>query len=193
LASRCRRAGLLSAAAALAALVLLVVLPAAGNRDAAERRAQEAEAARHAAFLAAVDRDQRPHRATGNPDPGRAAAQRRRIATRVALLERAGELIRRDAVGLTSKRILDVACEPFPRAVRGQEPTKDLGRAMATYDCTAVTARFGDSSTPGGAGIIGIPFRLVTRFDTGRLAWCRVVPLSDRDRLAHPLPSACRR
>jgi hypothetical protein len=40
--------------------------------------------------------------------------------------------------------------------------------------------------------VIGIPFRLVADFDRGRYAFCRVVPLSDRDRLAHPLPDACR-
>jgi hypothetical protein len=178
--------------AALAAVALLVVLPAAGNRDAAERRAQRAAAERHAALLAAVDRDQRPRRGSGRPDPGRGAAPRERIAARGALLDAAEQLIGRDAGALTTKRILDVACEPFPRTLHAKQPTQDLGRDVAAYDCTAVTARFGDSSTPGGAGIIGLPFRLVTRFATGAFAWCRVVPLSDSDRLAHPLPRACR-
>jgi hypothetical protein len=182
-----------AAAAALAALVLLVVLPAAADRDTAQRRAQDAAAERHAAFLASVDRDQRPHRAAGRRDPGRTAAPEDRIAARAALLQSAGELIRRDANARTSRHVLDVACEPFPRVLHARPPTEALAQSAAAYDCTAVTARFGDSSTPGGEGVIGIPFRLVTRFDTGRLAWCRVVPLSDRDRLEHPLPGACRR
>jgi hypothetical protein len=42
-------------------------------------------------------------------------------------------------------------------------------------------------------GVIGIPFRLVAEFTRGRYAFCRVVPLSDQDRLSHPLPDACRR
>lgn len=176
--------------AALVALVLLVVLPAAENRDIAQRRTRHAAAERHAAFLESVDRDQRPHRGTGPPDPGRTATPQDRIAARAALLESAGRLIRRDA--RTSKRILEVACEPFPRVLGSRKPTEELARRAATYECTAATARFGDSSTPGGAGIIGIPIRLVTHFDTGRLAWCRVIPLADRDRLAHPLPKACR-
>jgi hypothetical protein len=179
--------------AALAAVVVLVVVPAAENRDAAQRRAQDAAAKQHAAFLESVDRDQRPHRGTGPRDPGRTATPQDRIAARTALVESAGKLIRRGATALTSKRILGVACEPFPRVLRAGKPTEDLARRVAAYDCTAVTARFGDASTPGGAGIIGIPFRLVTHFDTGSLAWCRVIPLSDRDRLAHPLPRACRR
>jgi hypothetical protein len=185
-------AGAAAVVAALAAVVVLVVLPAAGTRGAAQQRADAAAARHHAAFLDSVDRDQRSHRATGPRDPGRTAAAGDRIAARAALVESAGRLIRRDAAGLTSKRILGVACEPFPRALHAKKPAQDLARAAAAYDCTAVTARFGDASTPGGAGIIGIPFRLVAHFDAGRAAWCRVIPLSDEDRLRHPLPSACR-
>jgi hypothetical protein len=188
-----RVAGLIVAVvAALAAVVVLVVLPVAGNRHTAQQRSREAAAERHAAFLVSVDHDQRAHRGRGLPDPGRTATPRERRAARAALLESAEKLIRRDASALTSKHILDVACEPFPRALRSQTPVEELARPVATYDCTAVTARFGDSSTPGGAGIIGIPFRLVARFTAGTVAYCKVVPLSDSDRLAHPLPRACR-
>jgi hypothetical protein len=61
-----------------------------------------------------------------------------------------------------------------------------------SYDCVAVTARFGRASDPGGRGIIGISFRLVVDFARGRFAWCRIVPLADPDRVTHPLPGACR-
>jgi len=53
-----------------------------------------------------------------------------------------------------------------------------------------VTAAFGSGAT--GRGLIGIPFRLVVRCSEGTFAYCRIVPLGDRDRLAHPLPSARR-
>ena len=59
----------------------------------------------------------------------------------------------------------------------------------ARYQCVAVTSRFGEGDQ---RGVIGIPFRLVADFAAGRYAFCRVVPLSDRDRLTHPLPRACR-
>ena len=60
------------------------------------------------------------------------------------------------------------------------------------YQCIAITAEFGGAAAPGKGGIIGIPFRLVVHFGSGRMTWCRVVPLDARDRLEHQLPAACR-
>ena len=71
-------------------------------------------------------------------------------------------------------------------------PTADLARAAATFDCVAVTSRFGGEDQAGGRGIIGMPFRLLLDFRRGRYAFCRIVPLGDKDRLTHPLPRACR-
>jgi hypothetical protein len=171
----------------------LVVLPRAGEqRDAARQRALRAEAERHAAFLESVDREQHPRHGRGRRDPGSEAERDTRIAARTALLDSARSRIQLDAASRTGKRIGGVACEPFPRRVNPGQPIADLGRRAAAYDCTAVTARFGGSSTPGGEGIIGIPFRLAIHFGAGTFAWCRIVPLADRDRLAHPLPAACR-
>jgi hypothetical protein len=81
-------------------------------------------------------------------------------------------------------------CEPFPRGSAPRPPERDLGRRAAVYQCVAVTSRFGQGTEQ--EGVIGIPFRLVADFARGRYAFCRVVPLSDRDRLTHPLPDACR-
>jgi hypothetical protein len=39
---------------------------------------------------------------------------------------------------------------------------------------------------------MGMSFRLVARFAVGGYAWCRTIPLDDRDRLSHPLPAPCR-
>jgi len=188
-------------AIAVGAALLVVVLGAAAavglpelaeNRQAAREREQRTEAERHAAFLAMVEREQRPRRARGRPDPGRGAAAARRTAARAALLAGAEAGIERDAHRRTGRDIRGVECERFPRTLGGTEPVRDLARRAAAYDCVAVTARFGDGESAGGRGIIGISFRLVVRFHEGRSAWCRIIPLGDRDRLSRPLPSACR-
>lgn len=171
--------------AALGTAAALVLPRVAADRREARERAARAEAARHAAFLASVDREQRPHEERGRADPGAGAPAARRIAARGALLASAEDGIERDARHRTSKPIRGVECEPFPRTLGATAPVADLARAAAAYDCVAVTARFE-------GGIIGITFRLVVDFERGRLAWCRVVPLGDRDRLTHPLPDACR-
>jgi hypothetical protein len=162
----------------LAAVVAgtVVLLNAESDRDAAARRAARAAAQRHAAFLESVDRRQAPQRGRGPADPGTGAA---RLPARRQLL-RAAEA---DIAAAAGRRSVD--CAPFPRTLDTTPPVADLARPAATYDCIAVTSRFA-------AGAIGKPFRLVVRFDRGRYAFCRIVPLGDRDRLSHPLPDACR-
>jgi hypothetical protein len=166
---------LLAAVGAAAALVLPGV---ASDRRAAREREARAASASHAAMLAEVDREQRPRVRRGRPA--------RTVAARRALMASASVAIARDARGRTVKRILGVDCEPFPRTLGGASPVADLARRAASYDCVAVTARL-----PGG-GIMGMSFRLVARFSAGRYAWCRTIPLGDRDRLSHPLPAPCR-
>jgi hypothetical protein len=163
---------------AVGAAAALVLPGVATHRSAEREREARAEAARHAAFLASVDREQRPRVRRGRPA--------RTVAARRALVATASAAIERDARTRTVKRILGVECEPFPRTVGGADPVADVARRAATYDCVAVTARI-----PGG-GIIGMSFRLVARFAAGGYAWCRVIPLGDRDRLSHPLPGPCR-
>jgi hypothetical protein len=188
-------------AIAAGTIVLLVLLGTAAaiviprvveDRETASRRSQRAEAERHAAFLTSVGREQRPHRGFGRADPGADAPAARRTQTRTALVSSAESGIADDARGRTRKRIRGVDCEPFPRSLEQTAPANELSRPAATYQCVAVTSRFGSRSLPGGRGIIGISFRLIVHFDTGRFAWCRIVPLSDRDRLTNPLPRACR-
>jgi type II secretory pathway pseudopilin PulG len=181
----------------LGAVVLVLVLGVAAaivvpqvseNRQEARERQQRADAERHAAFLETVDREQRPRRGGGRPDPGSGAAPSRRTVVRTNLAGAAEAGIAADAEQRGGKDVRGVECEPFPRQDDDTMPARDLSRPAAAYDCVAVTARLkGDSE-----GIIGMPFRLVVRFDEGRFAWCRIVPLGDRDRLAHPLPGACR-
>jgi hypothetical protein len=177
---------------ALAATAIVVIPRVMENRDAARERAARAEAERHAAFLESVDREQRPRRGHGTRDPGPQAERGERVAARTALLASAKSGIRVDAADRTGKEIRGVTCKPFPRGVSAELPTEQLARRAAAYDCIAVTARFGSRSTPGGKGVIGTPFRLAVQFATGAFAWCRIVPLGDRDRLTHPLPAACR-
>ena len=155
-----------------AGVALVALLNAESDRDAAERRAARAAVERHAAFLADVDRKQAPQR-------GRAPTDPKSVPARLALLVAAQADVSAGAAGR------DVDCEPFPKTLGTTPPAADLARAAAAYDCVAIKSRFG-------TGAIGTPFRLVVHFDSGRYAWCEIVPLGDRDRLNHPLPDACR-
>ena len=164
----------------------------AEDREAARERERRAAAERHARFLVTVDREQAPRRGRGTADPGAGAPPARRAEARRALMAAAETGIAQDARRRTRRDVRGVDCEPFPRSLTRIDPAAELRRRAAAYDCVAVTARFGGEGVPGGEGIIGIPFRLVVRFDGGALAWCRIVPLGDRDRISHPLPDACR-
>jgi len=188
-------------AIAVGSAVLVVVVGAAAalflpglveDRQAAERSRERAEAARYAETLASADREQSPQRGRGRADLGAGATPGRRMAARSDLLVSAEAGIARDAAARTGRRIRGVDCEPFPRTLDDADPAADLSRPAAAYNCVAVTSRFDRGSPEAGKGIIGIPFRLVARFGSGRFAWCRIVPLADRDRLSHPLPRACR-
>jgi hypothetical protein len=179
--------------AILIAAAAAIALPRlAANREATRERERRAAAERHARFLATVDREQAPRRGRGEADPGAGAPPARRREARAALLGAAETGIASDARRRTRRDVRGVDCEPFPRSLARSDPAAELRRPAAAYDCVAVTARFGGESVPGGEGIIGIPFRLVVRFDRGGYAWCRIVPLGDADRLSHPLPGACR-
>ena len=128
----------------------------------------------------------------GRADPGAGAPPARRAAARTALVASAESGIALDARRRNDKPVRGVDCEPFPRSPGKADPVTDLGLRAAAFDCVAVTSRFGNPSAPGGRGVIGMPFRLVVHFDRGRFAWCRIVPLGDRDRLSRVLPRACR-
>jgi hypothetical protein len=173
--------------ALLLALVILgiVFIPryTAHEETKRERAAREA-AERHAALLRSVEAEQRPRTAAGEP-AGREVAARKR------LLSAASAKIEADAKGRTEKHIRGMECEPFPRSFDRPDPVGDVKRRAAAYQCVAVTAEFNGAAAPGKGGIIGIPFRLVLHFDTGRFAWCRVVPLGAADRLKHQLPAEC--
>jgi hypothetical protein len=174
---------------ALGAAAAIVIPEVVEDRQAASERERRAEAARHAAFLESVDREQRPRRGRGEVDPGSGARPGERMVARSALLTSAEAGIARDASGRTRKPIRGVECNPFPRSLDDVEPAAELHRAAGSYQCVAVTSRFGEGS---GEGVIGMPFRLIVHFDRGRFAFCRIVPLGDKDRLSHPLPDACR-
>jgi hypothetical protein len=113
------------------------------------------------------------------------------LRAREALLAEAHDALQADAAIRGAGEVKGLDCEPFPRGSAPRPPVEDLAVERAVYQCVAVTSRFGQGSEQ--EGVIGIPFRLVTDFPRGRFAFCRVVPLSDRDRLSHPLPDACRR
>jgi hypothetical protein len=145
--------------------IAAAILIARASQHSAIRQDREArqEAARHAAFLAQVDRTQAPH--IGRGDLTAAKADIRRVAR--------------------GHRVIGVDCEVFPRTVG-----KVVARPKMTYSCTAVTARFQQPGT-NETGVIGVPFRLAINAHRGRYAFCQVVPLGDQDRLSHPLPAAC--
>ena len=181
-----------------AALVALALLAAAAllvprildERERADERAREAAQRRHAQALVTADREQRPRSGSGTADPGAGAPAARRLRARTALLAEARDALQADAAIRGAGRVRGIDCEPFPRGSAPRPPERDLGRRAAAYQCVAVTSRFGQGTEQ--EGVIGIPFRLVADFARGRYAFCRVVPLSDRDRLTHPLPEACR-
>jgi len=187
-----RRLAIAGALLVVAAGVAVALLsPGVRNdRQQAAERERSAAAERHARALAAAEREQRPRIGPGPADPGAGIAPARRARARTALLTAAHEALQADAATRRAGRIRGLDCEPFPRGSARRAPVADLSRASAAYQCVAVTSRFGQGS--GQKGVIGIPFRLVVRFARGRFAFCRVVPLSDRDRLTHPLPRACR-
>lgn len=162
----------------------LIVPRVTDTKEQARERERRAASERRAEFLAMVDREQAPRTGRGPLDRGR-------VRERAALLAAAETAIADDARRRTDREIRGTECEPFPRSLRRADPVEQLSRRAAAYDCVAVTARFrqGDERRE---GLIGIPFRLVVRFADGRYAWCRIVPLGDRDRLTHPLPDACR-
>jgi hypothetical protein len=182
--------------AALLAIGLLVaaalLVPGiVDDRRRADERAREAAQRRHAQALVTADREQRPRTGNGTADPGRGASEGHRIRAREALLAKAHGALQADAALRGAGTIRGLDCEPFPRGSAPRPPVGDLAVERAVYQCVAVTSRFGGDGEQ--EGVIGLPFRLVTDFPRGRYAFCRVVPLSDRDRLAHPLPAACRR
>jgi hypothetical protein len=183
-------AGAVLLAVAAGAAVALLVPSVRDDRERAAERERTAAAERHARALATADREQRPRTGRGPADPGAGAARARRLRARGALVASAHEALEADAGTRRAGRIRGLDCEPFPRGSAPRAPAGDLSRRAAVYQCVAVTSRFGEGSEQ--EGVIGIPFRLVTRFASGRYAFCRVVPLSDRDRLTHPLPAACR-
>ena len=167
----------------------LLVPSIVGTRERADERAREAAQRRHAQALETADREQRPRTGRGAIDPGAEASDTRRLRARTALLTIAQVGLREDAAGRGAGRIQGLDCEPFPRGSAPRPPVEDLSVKRAQYQCVAVTSRFGEGDQ---RGVIGIPSRLVADFAAGRYAFCRVVPLSDRDRLAHQLPDACR-
>ena len=183
--------GAAALAIALLAAAALLVPGFLDDRDRAGDRAREAAQRRHEQALIAADREQSPRTGSGAADPGEGAPAARRTRARAALLADARRALRRDAVGRGDGRVRGLDCEPFPRGSAPRPPVGDLAKAEAVYQCVAVTSSF--DAGKGERGVIGIPFRLVARFAEGRYAFCRVVPLSDRDRLTHPLPAACRR
>ena len=186
----------IAAAAAVLAVALLagaaLLVPSIlDERERADERAREAAQQRHAQALAAAEREQRPRTGSGAADPGAEASGTSRLRARTALLAIAQDTIRDDAAARGAGRVQGLDCEPFPRGSAPRPPAEDLSVRRALYQCVAVTSRFGEGSEQ--EGVIGIPYRLVADFAAGRYAFCRVVPLSDRDRLTHPLPRACRR
>ena len=188
---RCDRRRAAALAVALLAAAALLVPGILDERERAGERAREAAQRRHDQALAdgrraSSGRAPAAARPTRAGAPGRAPHARPHGAARRALATRCSA----DAAVRGEGRVRGLDCEPFPRGSAPRPPVGDLVEGRGRYQCVAVTSRF--DAGEGERGVIGIPFRLVADFARGRYAFCRVVPLSDRDRLAHPLPAACR-
>ena len=177
-------------AVALLAAAALLVPGILDDRERADERARKAAQRRHAQALVTAEREQRPRSGRGPADPGAGAPAVRRLRLRTGLIAAAQDALQADAETRDAGTVHGLDCEPFPRGSAPRPPERDLRRPAAAYQCVAVTSRFGQGTKQ--EGVIGIPFRLVADFARGRYAFCRVVPLSDRDRLTHPLPAACR-
>ena len=123
--------------------------------------------------------------------PGRRRAGGAPARARKALLAEAHDALQADAARPRRRPGAGPRLRAVPARLRAAPARRGPAVRRAAYQCVAVTSRFGEDG--GQEGVIGIPFRLVADFAAGRYAFCRVVPLSDRDRLTHPLPAACRR
>jgi hypothetical protein len=164
-----RRARIALGLALIAAAVLTAVLVPAIRRDQRAHAAAErhAEAARHAATVAALIREQRPRF-------GRSTASQR-----PAMLGDLESAIVSDArARRLDGPILHARCEPFPKTVGEPPPERDPRKAAGSYSCVAVTSEI-DRSAASAGGEIGHLYRASLDFTTGRFALCKVAGRPD--------------
>jgi hypothetical protein len=166
-------------AAAVAIVLIAVAVPviASLRSDASEERAREAAAQREriAAERERQIRDGRPVRAAGS----QVAAGAGLVAHRAALLDRAEELMTRDARARVAAGTLDgdikgTRCSPYPATdARRAAETAPATRA-ARYDCVAYTSML--EGNDGRTAVFGHPFWLVIDFGRDRFVWCKTTP-----------------
>ncbi|MDA0166072.1 hypothetical protein OM076_37760 [Solirubrobacter ginsenosidimutans] len=164
-----RRARFGLALVLVAALAFTAILVPAIRRDQRAHAAAErhAEAARHAASVAALIREQRPRF-------GRSTASQR-----PAMLRDLGSAIVADArARRLDGPVLHARCEPFPKTVGEPPPELDPRKAAGSYSCVAVTSEIGRSAASSG-GEIGHLYRASLDFTTGRFALCKVAGRPD--------------
>jgi hypothetical protein len=175
-----------------AAIAALLVAPAidTGKREAADRQARAAAAAK-ARREATARRDQRA-RTGGDVSlaPARSAAARRAVVAEVEQAITADANLR-FAQGTVTSRTRSTSCDPFPggATARGAGPARRVA-----YDCTALIREIIGQGRP---GRLGYPFRAIVDFASATWAFCKVNPIPSEQSLPDPrtivpLPAACR-
>lgn len=175
-----RLAAWTGAALLLFGVVLALTAPRIDDaKDERAARARAAEATQDAARRAETVRLQRASFARSTP--GDVDAQLR--DARAAILADADA---RHTAGELPQRAREVTCSPAAGSARA-----DLLR----FSCVAATAQLDDVAA-GPRRTVGYPFSLVMQPDTGRLAWCRTLPVPAEGATGHsgvrvPQPAAC--
>jgi hypothetical protein len=162
-----RRARIALGVSLLAAIVITAALVPAIRRDQQARAAaeQRAHAARHAAAVSALQREQSPR------------FGRSRASARPAMLVDLEAMILADA-RRRGAAALRADCEPFPKTVGEPAPERDPRVTGGSYACLAVT-RVIDRSAATTGGALGDPYRASIDFTTGRFALCKVAGRPD--------------
>lgn len=175
-----RLAAWAGAALLVAGLVLALTVPRIDDaKDQRAAQAGAAEAAEDAARRAEATRIQRASFAVSTP--GELEAQLR--DARAAILADARA---RHAAGELPQPAREVTCSRAAGSARA-----DLLR----FSCVAATTRLADVAA-GPQRTVGYPFSLVVQPGTGRLAWCRTLPVPAEGATGHsgvrvPQPAAC--
>lgn len=175
-----RNTGLVVLAVLALALAAGIVIPRMRSSAAEERAREQARSERLAAAeRARIIKVQRPRFADG---PRRRAGESF-TAYRARLVEAGAAAITADArarmsAGTISGPVQGTQCAPFPATASRQAQERDASIARKRYECLAYERHFALSALEGKArtGAIGAPYWLVADYETGRLAFCLLVP-----------------
>jgi hypothetical protein len=189
------RAGRVAVALLPVAGVVLALLLAPGIDESKDERAR-AESERLARLRAERIQELR---AEQQPRFGRGAPAGANVDRRTALVESLPAAVAADARERVEAGSLDgpirfARCEPYPRSVTGRGAEADPGQRTGRYSCLAVT-RTVEATERNEAALIGHPYRVMVRFDSGRYALCKVSGRAGEGSIGTqpvvPVPAVC--